>query len=263
MANKAFSRKESIRVAPLHQPKAKVDLSELYEGKKGKAPAKAKLTYRGGALLTNVEVFTIFWGKDWNTATYKPVADAMNAFFDTILQSTLIDQLAEYNVPAYKIGKGKRTGTITISTGAPTHSITDSAIQAQLSKWISTNKSFPKQNKNTLYFIYFESGVVVSQGGSKSCSSFCGYHDAIGTKTFYAVMPFPSCQGCLGGNNAIDALTGTSSHELCEAITDPVPGAGWYDDHNGEIADICAWQFKKLAGYNVQLEWSNKAGKCI
>jgi hypothetical protein len=39
---------------------------------------------------------------------------------------------------------------------------------------------------------------------------------------------------------AIDALTGTSSHELCEAITDPVPGASWYDDHNGEIGDI-AW----------------------
>jgi len=30
----------------------------------------------------------------------------------------------------------------------------------------------------------------------------------------------------MGGMQAFDALTGTSSHELCEAITDPQPGSG-------------------------------------
>ena len=71
-------------------------------------------------------------------------------------------------------------------------------------------------------------------------------------------MPFPDCSGCLGGSATLDALTSTSSHELCEAITDPVPGQGWYDDANGEIGDICAWQTRKLAGWTVQLEWSNR-----
>jgi len=112
-----------------------------------------------------------------------------------------------------------------------------------------------------LYFIYLDPGVVSIMGGSKSCSSYCGYHDAVG-KVYYAVMPYPSCTGCLGGLSAFDALTVTSSHELCEAITDPVPGSGWYDDDNGEIGDICAWHFKKVAGYNVQLEWSNAHNKC-
>ena len=54
-----------------------------------------------------------------------------------------------------------------------------------------------------------------------------------------------------------------SSHELCEAITDPIPGQGWYDDANGEIGDICAWKTKKIGQYTVQLEWSNKANKCV
>ena len=76
-------------------------------------------------------------------------------------------------------------------------------------------------------------------------------------------MPYPDCSGCVGSLSAIDALTSTSSHELCEAITDPVPGQGWYDDQNGEIGDICAWQTKKLGAYTVQLEWSNNAGACI
>jgi hypothetical protein len=102
----------------------------------------------------------------------------------------------------------------------------------------------------------------VVQGGSRSCQAFCGYHDTFGNGTYYAVMPFPNCAGCLGGLTNLDALTSTSSHELCEAITDPVPGQGWYDDTHGEIGDICAWQTKKLGNYTVQLEWSNKDASC-
>ena len=40
-------------------------------------------------------------------------------------------------------------------------------------------------------------------------------------------------------------------------------GAGWYDDANGEIGDICAWNFKQVSGFNVQLEWSNEQNRCV
>src|SRR6266404_3963906 len=66
-----------------------------------------------------------------------------------------------------------------------------------------------------------------------------------------------------GMGSVIASLTSTTSHELCEAITDPIPGQGWYDDNNGEIGDICAWQTRTLGGYTIQLEWSNQANKCI
>jgi hypothetical protein len=105
--------------------------------------------------------------------------------------------------------------------------------------------------------------VTVVQGGSSSCQAFCGYHDAIDGQIFYAAMPYPNCRGCLGSLSAFDALTSTSSHELCEAITDPIPGQGWYDDANGEIGDICAWKTKMLGQYTVQLEWSNAAEACV
>ncbi len=91
-----------------------------------------------------------------------------------------------------------------------------------------------------MYFVFLPPGVKVALGGSQSCQAFCGYNDAIGTQIFYAVMPFPDCSGCRGNLAPFDALTATSSHELCEAITDPIPGKGWYDDANGEIGDICA-----------------------
>ncbi len=127
---------------------------------------------------------------------------------------------------------------------------------------LATNAAFPQPTANTLYFVYLPPGTSVVQGGSQSCTAFCGYHSAIpGTNpsVYYAAMPYPNCQGCLGGLAPLDALTSTSSHELCEAITDPVPGQGWYDDSSGEIGDICAWKTKQVGPYTVQLEWSNKA----
>nr|MDQ2741834.1 hypothetical protein [Chloroflexota bacterium] len=120
----------------------------------------------------------------------------------------------------------------------------------------------PQPTANSLYFVYLPPGVTVTAGGGRSCLSFCGYHDAITSQIYYAVMPYPGCNGCTGNLATLDALTVVSSHELCEAITDPLPGQGWYDDANGEIGDICAWQTGTLGSYTIQLEWSNARNAC-
>jgi len=266
---KTFEPGEHIRVVPLYHPKPVVAIgkrepegSDLFDGKPHPAPASAKLTYRGGALLTNVAVFVIFWGKLWGKSKNSlKIMNSLKQFFAAIVVSPAIDQLAEYSVAGKTIGHCSLIGAKTISTNAPVGSVTDSTIRKQLKKWIKV-KTVPKPSKNTLYFIYLDPKVISIMGGSRSCQSYCGYHDNIGT-VYYAVMPYPTCSGCLGGRKAFDALTGTSTHELCEAITDAAPGEGWYDDNNGEIGDICAWNFKQVAGYNVQLEWSNQANKCI
>ena len=249
---------DPIRIVPLHIPK---ELSQPAKGMAASPPPH--LTYRGGPLLSAVEIFTVFWGTPWTKTPLAPMAQKLTKFFKYIVTSPLIDQLSEYNVPSFPIQHGSFKGTTTITAPALGASVTDSAIQHMLNQEISTNSAFPKPNANLLYFVYLPPGVSVVQGGSKSCQAFCGYHNDIGGQIFYAAMPYANCSGCLGGLSALDALTGTSSHELSEAITDPIPGRGWYDDAHGEIGDICAWQFKKLGAYNVQLEWSNKANKCV
>jgi hypothetical protein len=221
----------------------------------------AKLTYRGGPLLPAVQVFNFFWGTAWQ-GLQAALVQEINQFFDFVLTSALMDQLAEYSVPGSSIGHGTRAGAVILSTDPPS-AIADADIQKLIQQEISSDAAVPQPAPNSLYYVFLPPGVTVSLDGSASCSNFCGYHSDINRTIFYAVMPYPDCSGCTGTLAVLDALTSTSSHELCEAITDPVPGQGWYDDQNGEIGDICAWKTKQLGSYTVQLEWSNSAGNCV
>ena len=243
---------DPIRIVPVH------GVDELAQPAHGAVAATGpQLTYRGGPLLTAVEVFTVFWGAWWQ-ADGASLASELNGFFDFVLTSELLDQLREYSVGGKKIGHGRRTGTQTITEPVLGASISDARIQQTLEQL-----KRPQPTANTLTFFYLPPNVSVTQGGSRSCQAFCGYHNATDTGLYYAVMPYPGCAGCAGGLALLDALTSTSSHELCEAITDPVPGEGWYDDHYGEIGDICAWKTRRLDTYTVQLEWSNRKDACV
>jgi hypothetical protein len=248
--NSQSASKRPIRIVPLHRP-----------GASTRAAAVPRLTYRNGPLLTAVQVFTVFWGPAWNQAPDNDLLTQINQFFDYILTSPLIDQLREYSVPGLPIGHGSRVGTTVLTSPAPGASVQDSAIQQLLQQEIDAG-TLPTNNPNSLYFVFLPAGVQVVQGNSASCQSFCGYHDSFSQSVHYAVMPYPGCTGCTGGLAAFDALTSTTSHELCESITDPVPGQGWYDDNNGEIGDICAWKTRTLGKYTIQLEWSNQTGSC-
>jgi len=256
-------------VFPLEEP-AKVT-SRVRE--RARTPS---LTYRNGPLLTAVEVFTIFWGTAWQEPPHSEIAQNLNDFFDFILTSPLLDQLAEYSVPGQTIGHGSRVGSVIITepnlplsasekrsrSKKSKMEVTDDDIQKMLQQQISTNSSFSQPTPNTLYFVYLPPGIVAVYEGSRSGQVFCAYHYNIDGRIFYAVVPFPG-GGCTGDLSTFDTLTRLSSGQLCVGITDPIPGQGWYDDNHGEIGDICAWQTKQMGNYTVQLLWSNSANACI
>src|SRR5690242_4284047 len=72
----AKTKKHPIRVVPMHPRAARVAEA-----------AAAQLTYRGGPLLTAVEVFTIFWGVAWQDAPNSALMTKVNQFFDYVLTS--------------------------------------------------------------------------------------------------------------------------------------------------------------------------------
>jgi hypothetical protein len=243
---------EPIRIVPLRdEPLAQ-------------APSRpgANMTYRGGPLLTAVDVVTVYIGAAWRQEPLDTLARDLDRFFDAVVTSELFDQLAEYSVSTFTIGHGSHGGSVRLELVDLGATIEDDDLRTTLRQAISA-ETLPQPSPNTLYTLFLPPGVAVELQGARSCRTFCGYHDAIDERVFYAVLPYPDCGGCRAGRTPLEALTVTASHELAEAITDPVPGTGWYDDEVGEIGDICAWRTKTLDEYVVQLEWSNAAGGCV
>jgi hypothetical protein len=228
--------------------------------------AAAHLSYHGGPLLSAVQVITIFWGNTWQQPAQITLIARLNQFFDFILNSALMDALEEYGVLGKPIGHGSRVGTATVTTSEPgggTGSVSDAQIQQALQGWIQ-NGTVVQPNANTLYFVYLPDGVTSTLGGESSCQQYCGYHNHINGGSFYAVEPFITCPGCIFGQGIFDSLTKVSSHELCEAVTDPALNA-WFDDTppNNEIGDICNAAIVQLGGFTIQTEWSNRANACV
>src|SRR5258705_10754263 len=133
-----------IRIVPLHPGKAKAAAPQV----------TPKLTYRNGPLLTAVQVFTIFWGATWNEAPQSALLTKVNEFFDFILSSQLLDQLAEYSVPNQTISHGGLIGTITLSTPVPGKTVDDSAIQNLIQQQISAGTLHPP-TPNALSIVFF------------------------------------------------------------------------------------------------------------
>jgi hypothetical protein len=106
---------EAVRIVPLHKPEIQVPVRA----------AAPKLVYRGGPLITSVEIFSIFWGAGWQQDPLAGILTQMNQFFDFVVTSSLMDQLSEYSVAGQSIGHGKRTGSITITTPAAPASMID------------------------------------------------------------------------------------------------------------------------------------------
>jgi len=242
-------RKALRKIAPEHSDPIRIVPPYAGAGAEVVAPAASpQLTYRQGPLIASAEVFTIFLGCCLEVCAAERVFrfhsdEQTHPSARRIQCARLRDQAWQ----AQRYNRAFVAGVGQIRTGQCDSE--DAAERNRLQRAVSTGFS------STLYFVYLPPGVKAIQGGSGSCTAFCGYHKDVNGEIFYAVMPYRGCSGCIGGLQPFDALTSTSSHELCEAITDPIPGPGWYDDTNGEIGDICAWQTKKIGDYTVQLEW--------
>ena len=282
--------------------------------KQTSAPAGAHLTYFGGPVISNIHVVAVFWGTHVNTAITGAGGNTSIAqFFTDITQSRYIDLLSEYSTIGINgagspgtssnqmMGRGQFDGAFTIAPslcpGTTACSLTDGQIAAELAAQINASHlpqpvSDAQGNVSSFYMIYFPAGVSISLDAvTHSCVQFCAYHSNTPANFTpklvpYGVQPdFAPPSGCAtgcGDNAALfDNVTEVTSHEMSEAITDPLVGSAttlasplaWFDpgpdpaNPLGEIGDICLGQRATVpAGnttYVVQQEFSNLQADCV
>lgn len=138
--------------------------------------------------------------------------------------------------------------------------ISDSGVQSYLTGLF--NAASVPVSINTIYGVYLPQGTTSTLGQYRSCTSYCGYHSSYtynGLTILYAVFPYNDCSGCsLSGKTVVDMETIVTSHEIREAITDPV-NAWWESSSGYEADDKCAWHnlYQQTGGAWVQPEYSN------
>ncbi|HEX4603295.1 MAG TPA: hypothetical protein VH724_04825, partial [Candidatus Angelobacter sp.] len=263
------------------------------------APAGAHLTYRGGPIISNVQVVQVLYGSgSYNAQVAGTTSPTMGNFFSDITSTGLISLMQQYNTNISGgtnqiFGNGTFGGLFQIVPSAANNgsTIDDSNIQAELLAQINAGH-LPAPvldaagNANTVYFFYFPPGKTITQGGSSSCvgGGFCAYHGTTnslinGQHVLYGVMPdMQAGSGCATGcgtSSVFGNYTSVTSHELVEAMTDAQvgiatvigPPLAWYDATNGEIGDICNGQQASYVAngttYTIQLEFSNSANNCV
>lgn len=241
----------------------------------GHTPAGPMLYY-GGSVFTSVKVVNVIWGADVNPTIVASVPGLAGA----LVQSTYLDQMAEYDTPKHgvnghkgtkqDIGRGSFLGQTQIDPKNKGTDLTDADVQAEL-KFQIKKGHLPAADLNTLYMIYFPVSVTITLDGLTSCVDFGAYHFATDdTKlskknVFYAVEP--DC------HSSINSITFAASHEFAEATTDNVPTPGsfpdfpqaWNDANGFEIADKCGGSGTLTAGAShwvVTQYWLNSTNKC-
>ena len=181
------------------------------------------------------------------------------------------------------------------SDGVNTYCLTDLQLATEIKNDVFA-KGWPQGGTTNLFFILTPSDVGICFGSgtpdphTNPCTTnvFCAYHNNFtyaGHDYVYAVEPdnatIPGCYGFgeFPNNSSLDPTLNTASHEMNEAITDPLVSTtpAYYSASGDEIGDLCDFGFGSASGsagheynqtinghnYYLQEEYSNADGGCV
>lgn len=266
-----------------------------------------------GWVLDTPDIHNIFWDDNW--AKHNPWSrHAVNTATEQLIDNHYFGSLAQYGVGTPTLGGSHDSAAA--PECAPIAGAGERApvelSSATLLVWITcvashlhTQSRFPASND--LYVVYLPVRTTVVDGPSigsftvagikfpgvtlplsRSCASYTGYHffglSARGPFA-YVVIPARCALHPLPGQTPYEALTEATSHELVEAMVDPIFTQGWIDDGfagpqlftAAEAADLCnpgsgsqpgSFAYvgsTAVPGDHVQLApyWSNSKKACV
>jgi hypothetical protein len=233
------------------------------------------LTNHGGPTLPFPLVHPIRWDSTVSS-TFTSVTSLFGSLFGDPTLAGYLQILEQYVGPPSAPG-GMAAAEVTLMPNNTATSLSPQDIQAELAgQFIAGNLLAPIGGVHDVYVVYLpdaDTATHPSINGTgttlTSCGDFFGYH---GSFSYHQVdAEFVVLPGC---GNASDRQV-TASHELIEAMTDPligfVGGSGsnnlaWYDDQpapcNGEVADLCEGNDYNLNGFQVASAWSDATASC-
>jgi hypothetical protein len=176
------------------------------------------------------EVTNVYLGPFWGDKGF------VEQFSKAVLENGYLNPLKDLG---YGTGPGKYLGSVDGPSQAEGSIFSQQDAENTVKKLIQ--EGMIHANTNSLFVMILPANVKATLTGDESCTSFCGYHDALnmnGIAIAYAVLPSSLCSGC-GGQ--IGDFTAVYAHELAEAATDKVPGQGWVAADGSENGDLEAW----------------------
>jgi hypothetical protein len=225
-----------------------------------------------GGLLTAPVVVPIFFAGYDHANDVKAQLQAMGT-----VGTYWKDAVSEYGIGAYTYGT-----PVDLTESAPARVGQADIVNFLRGKLDGTHPEFGTPTNETIYVVYYPSTTAITG----SCSDpqtggigYGGYHDSLkagnGVTVAYGVIAECASFGS-SITNALDMVTVAGSHEIIEATTDTVPGAGYASiDQNGfaldiflqgneENGDLCAVNhafYRPGNGYPYLLSrgWSNKS----
>ncbi len=233
------------------------------------------LVYGNGPVLQKPKMYLIFWGfkSAGDPNKLKPLLKSYGKSIGGSAYNNIYTQYYGPGTVNIKNPGGQFGGEWSDNTNAiPTHP-TDAQVAAEALNGVA-------------HFGYNANGsyvVVTAHNHSSSGfgSSYCAYHSATTYQNqlvSYTNLPYMPDAGQNCGANIItppsdetgadEGVTIVEGHEYGESVTDPNPPSGWYNNQQGEIGDICAWQNiqndpYKLNVYTAQPMFSNATQSCV
>ena len=211
-----------------------------------------------------------------------PTLSDSDKFLTSLYGSSFIHLMDQYTGDPASVRTVGQGGVITFNTYRTTYYDQELAILVH-----AAARTFGG-GKGQLLNLFFRQGTDICStfGGSLTniaCYSpdnfstfvFCAFHDTIdfadlGT-VVYSIEPYENTPGCRvpqGSPNgrAIDSMANVLSHEVFEAISDPLLDSWFNNFSGGEIVDLCAGRVANtnLNGsvYQIQAEYSNQYHAC-
>jgi hypothetical protein len=177
-------------------------------------------------------------------------------------------------VGEYGIGPLTAAPPVHLAEGAPS-STDDPSIQTWLAQHIASDPSFMAPTSDTFYVVFYPFSTTIAFEGLQSCFTVGAWHSSFvanGATIAYAVVP----ECTQSDKTTLQTVTATTSHELVEAVTDPMPLTNTMAYASvdplffqivlggGEVADMCAqWPSSYIVPsglpYMMQRTWSNAA----